>query len=104
MYISNIKCKGEKRPVHNTDFCKFNKYSLRDFLKEKIVLEFLMGGGILFQHFVAAYLKLPRNAVVLCLGQIKRIAQRILRAEKSSFSYKYDGLWLLMIPKSRVAK
>lgn len=66
------------------------------------------GGGKLFQHLVAAYLKLPRKAAELCLG-IRKGQLTDRQAELSSFrhfsfSNKYFGRPVFMIPKSKVAR
>lgn len=50
--------------AHEFAICSFNRYTCRLRLKEAADLEFLIGGGRLFQHFVAAYRKLPRKAAV----------------------------------------
>ena len=58
---------------------------------------------MLFQHFVAEYRKLPRNAAVLCVGQTRREANLIYRWEKQSLSYRYLGDFVLIIPNRRGA-
>ncbi|XP_028160589.1 uncharacterized protein LOC114353001 isoform X2 [Ostrinia furnacalis] len=67
------------------------------------------GGGRSFQHRVAANLKEPRNAMERCLGVAKMCVQALLVRPslflaQSSFSYRYLGLCVVMIPNIIVAR
>lgn len=60
-----------------SSFCESIRNFRRCILKVPRVLIFLIGGGILFQHLVAAYLKLPLKAAVLC-GSVESCCEHCL--------------------------
>ncbi|XP_047985692.1 uncharacterized protein LOC125226810 [Leguminivora glycinivorella] len=93
----------------NQNYERTRTFTLHLIVRKGQKNRFLRGGGMMFQHLVALYLKLPRKAAVACRGVISCILQvrtaRDLRVDiHDSFSKRYKGDLCFTMPKRRLAR